>query len=403
MLTRTILVSMVLMTHFLGAQVQGGQNQNSNSAAQQQEPTTIQKDTIAVDELEIREEKAVSGRKKLKASSYERSAAPQIESAVTGTETVVMDASAGFEQSKNMSTQQRVQRTPTSAQQKAMDEAVSSLEKSAPNSFEYHYYKYVAGNYDVSLIDHLNKAEALRPNNTDVQVQKVAYHHIKKEKIKTKEYLNKLVSSKRLDDKLKYYAEDLLLSVPKNGTLLTHGFDDTYSVLYTQLKFNVRSDVRVISLDMMQSELYRNTLKSEGYSIPSRKTVDVTFFKEFLAKNESRSVAISLTTPKEYFKPIQGNLYLTGLVFEYHSADYDNLHRNQTLWDKKLKKYPVENATDDKMKELSSNYLPMLLVLYKHYKANGEAAKLEEVEDALSKVSVQCGKYETVKRLKDSY
>lgn len=387
----------------MGAQVQGGQNQNTNNTTIQQDPATYQADTVVIEELEISKDKSAPGRKKLKASSYERSAAPQTESIEAPAQTVVMDASAGFEQSKSMSSSQRIQRTPTGAQQKAMDDAVKSLENSAPNSFEYHYYKYVAGNYNVSLIDHLNKAEAIRPNNTDVQIQKAAYYHIKKNSSKTKEYLNKLVTSKRLDDKLKFYAEDLLLSVPKNGTLVTHGFDDTYSVLYTQLKFSVRTDVRVISLDMIQSEEYRNTLKAEGYVIPSRTTVDVSFFKEFVSKNESKNIAVSLTTPKEYFKPIQGSLYLTGLVFEYHSSDYDNLHQNQTLWEKKLKKYPVEKATDEKLKELSSNYLPMLLVLYKHYKSSGETDKLESVDSALTKVSVQCGKYETVKRLKDSY
>ncbi|MFZ9027890.1 MAG: hypothetical protein ACO2Z9_02680 [Crocinitomicaceae bacterium] len=394
MLTRKILFGLFLLSSSVYGQVH--QNQNSN----QQEPS-VQKDTIVVlDELEIKSEKA--GRKKMKAASYERTAAPSKEVSVAK-DMEVQSASAGFVQSKNMAANQRVQRSPTTMQQQAMDDAVSSLEKTAPNSFEYHYYKYVAGNYDVSLIDHLDKAESIRPNNTDVHVQKAAYYHITKNDTKAKEYLSKLVAAKRLDGDLKYYAEDLLLSVPKNGTLLTHGFDDTYSALYTQLNFNVRSDVRVVSLDMLQSDEYRSKLKSEGYKLPNRKTVDISFFREFVAQNESKSIAVSLTTPKEYFKPIQGNLYLTGLVFEYHSSAYDNLHRNEKLWDKKLKKYPVNNSTNDKMKNLSSNYLPMLLVLYKHYKENGEQAKLESVEEAMTKVSVQCGKYETVKRLKDSY
>ncbi len=401
MLTRFIVVGFLSLCGFLNAQVQGGQNQISNSATPQQEPS-IQADTVVLDEMHIESESETTGRKKMKASSYERSA-PSSKEVSVAKDMEVKNASAGFLYNKNMSANQRVQRTPTKTQQQAMDDAVSSLEKTAPNSFEYHYYKYVAGNYDVSLIGHLDKAESIRPNNTDVQVQKTAYYHITKNDSKTKEYLSKLVSSKRLDDDLKYYAEDLLLSVPKNGTLLTHGFDDTYSVLYTQLKFNVRRDVRVISLDMLQSEEYRSNLKKEGFNLPQRTTVDISFFKEFVSQNEGKSIAISLTTPKEYFKPIQGNLYLTGLVFEYHSGDYDNVHRNESLWDKKLKKYPVDNAVNDKMKNLSSNYLPMLLVLYKHYKESGIQDKLEGVENAMTKVSVQCGKYETVKRLKDSY
>jgi hypothetical protein len=400
MLTRIIVVGFLSFSSLLNAQVKSVPNQNT--ASPQQEPA-LKKDTVVVlEELQVKPESVKSGRKKMKAASYERSATPSKEVSVVK-DMKVQKASAGFTQSKSMSSNQRVQRTPTAVQQQAMDDAVVSLEKTAPNSFEYHYYKYAAGNYDISLVEHLNKAEAIRPNNSDVQVQKAAYYHIIKDNSKAKEYLSKLVSSKRLDDDLKHYAEDLLLSVPKNGTLLTHGFDDTYSVLYTQLNFNVRSDVRVISLDMLQSDEYRSTLKDEGFKLPTGTTVDIAFFKEFVSQNESKSISVSLTTPKEYFKPIQGNLYLTGLLFEYHTGDFDNLHRNEILWDKKLKKYPVYNSTNDKMKNLSSNYLPMLLVLYKHYKENGEQDKLESIEGAMTKVSVQCGKYETVKRLKDSY
>lgn len=402
MIARILNIGFVLFSFVLTAQVQGGQNTVTNNASVPQEPT-MQQDSTVLNEVEIQSTgKKKSERPQARYKTLEKSAAVEMDKTVSS-EAVIMDASAGFEQSKGMASRQRIQRTPTVSQQRAMDEAVTSLEKSAPNSFEYHYYKYLAGNYDVSLIDDLDQAEKIRPNNADVQVQKVAYHHIKKENSKTKEYLNKLVASNRLNEKLKYYAEDLLLSVPKNGTLVTHGFDDTYSVLYAQLQLNVRTDVRVISLDMLQSEAYKETLKKEGYKFPSGSVIDVSFFSKFAAMNESKNIAVSLTTPKEYFKSIQGNLYLSGLVFEYHKEDYDNLHRNQTLWDKKLKKYAVNNATDDKLKELSSNYLPMLLLLYKNYKENGEQAKLEEIDSALSKVSVQCGKYETVKRLKDSY
>jgi hypothetical protein len=103
---------------------------------------------------------------------------------------------------------------------------------------------------------------------------------------------------------------------------------------------------------MLQSNEYRSTLKDEGFKLPTGTTVDIAFFKEFVSQNESKSISVSLTTAKEYFKPIQGNLYLTGLLFEYHTGDFDNLHQNEILWDKKLKKYPVYNSTNDKMKNL---------------------------------------------------
>ena len=57
----------------------------------------------------------------MKAASYERSAAPSKEVSVAK-DMEVQSASAGFVQSKNMSANQRVQRTPTAMQQQAMDD-----------------------------------------------------------------------------------------------------------------------------------------------------------------------------------------------------------------------------------------------------------------------------------------
>ena len=74
MLTRKILFGLFLLSSCVYGQVH--QNQNSN----QQDPS-LQKDTVVMlDELEIKSEKA--GRKKMKAASYERSAAPSKEVSV---------------------------------------------------------------------------------------------------------------------------------------------------------------------------------------------------------------------------------------------------------------------------------------------------------------------------------
>ena len=399
MLTRILVFVFLLLSVITIGQVKVIQNQNSSIP--QQEPT-IHYDTIDIlDDVPVNSGDE-SVKKKMKPASFNR--APESSEKVSITkDQEVQKISYDFSTSKNMSVEQRVQRTPTQSQQQSMDEAVQSLELTAPNSFEYHYYKFVSGNYDVSRVNHLDKAEKLRPNNTDVQIQKVAYHHIMKNDNETKDYLYKLVESKRLDEELKFYAEDLLLSVSRNGTLLTHGFDDTYSVLYTQLKFNVRKDVRVISMDMLQSDEYRTQLMNEGYKLPKGRIVDINFIGEFISKNASKKISISLTAPKEYFMQIQGDLYLSGLAFEYHSQAYDNLPRNERLWTNKLKKYPVYNSSNDKMRNLSSNYLPMLLILFEYYKKTEELEKLEIIDEALTKVSVQCDKYEMVKKLKGNY
>ncbi len=309
----------------------------------------------------------------------------------------------GFTYSKTQSTYQRTQRTPSVDQQKQMDDAVGYFESYAPNSFEHHYFKYVAGNYNTDLIEHLLKAEELRPNNSDVHKELAAYYIITNQNSKAKPYFEKLKNAKRLTNPVITYGKDILLSVPNNGVLITHGFDDTYAVWYDQQVNGVRKDVTLVSLDFMQSETYRANLKKDGFKIPQREVVDVSFLKQFCSMNKSKKLAISLTTPKEYFSPIQSLLFVTGLVFEYHQNDFSNFSRNEDLWNNLLNKTLVNNAVDSKSKQLSANYLPMLFQLRAVYLEQGEDEKMKEIDEWIDKIGIQCNKYNQVQKIKNAY
>jgi hypothetical protein len=312
--------------------------------------------------------------------------------------------SGTFSATKVQSSTQRTQRTPTPAQQQQMNVVVDALEESAPESFEFHYYKYIAGNYNVNLFDHLKKAEALKPNNSDVHIQMAGYYLIMNDTKNASAYLDKLVKSSRLSKEVIDYAEDVLKSVEQGGTLITHGTDDTYGTAYVQLNKKIRPDVRIISLDLLQSDKYRENLKANGFSIPESKVVNVQFLQLFCAKNSSRKISVSMTTPKEYLVGIQQNLFTVGLNFEYHTdLSFNNFSRNENLWNKELSRKLVNETANEKGKQLSSNYLPMLFVLRKVYEEKHETDKLKEVDRSIDKIAAQSNKYEQVQKLKKSY
>ena len=386
-------------------------------------------DSLAVTPVDKETEKVVLSKKKAKGAVRSRNAkleaVPAYEGAEMEDESVEMDAdmSVGsavqseqtiqsaqiqqatykFSASKGRASEQRLQRSPTLMQQMEMDQAVGTLEASAPNSFEYHYFKYVSGNYDVSLVSNLKAAEALRPNNADVHVQLAAYNIIKRNSDSAKVYVSQLIASGRLESNVLHYGEDILASVPNNWVLITHGFDDTYSVWKKQNIDGQRTDVKLISLDFLQSEYYRNKLKSDGFKLPQSQVVNVQYLNRFCELNSGKGLSISMTTPKEYFEPLKSKLYVTGLVFEYHEKEFNNFERNDDLWNKGLSKHLIDNATDEKSQQLSSNYLPMLLQLRKVYKQKEEIEKFKEVDAAVDKVGLQCKKYDQVQRLKKSY
>jgi hypothetical protein len=295
---------------------------------------------------------------------------------------------------------QRKQRSPSMEQQVEMDAAVEYFEINDPSSFEYNYFKYTAGNYDVSLYENLEVAESVRPNNSDVHVQMAGYFMIKDEQDSALIYINKLIESERLTNNVVEYAADVLRSVPEEGILITHGFDDSYGAYYAQRKNNIRPDVTLMSLDFMQSDYYRESLKDKGYELPESEVINVNFLNNFCLLNEEKNLSIALTTPKEYFKPMKGELFIVGLVFEYHK---DNFYSNDYLWNEQFTKEMIGNPIDEKGKQLSANYLPMLFYLRKVYEQRGEDDKREEVDRVTDQIGMQSNKYEQVQKVKAAY
>ena len=393
---------LLILFLLIGAAAMGQADKSEGKKKEAAEPAT---ESVApsLDGLEEKElEDARSGKNKTQ-SLKERYKKNPGRAEAKDADASVQNQANTFEFSKRRATVQRTQRSPSMDQQTEMNQVVDYFEQNAPNSFEYNYFKYVAGNYDVGLIDNLNAAEELRPNNSDVHVQKAAYHIIIEDYSNAKKYLSKLIDEQRLNQNLFPYAEDILISTPHNGTLITHGFDDTYSIWYVQQVKGVRRDVTLVSLDFLQSSKYRSKLISDGYKMPNGEVIDVSYFAKFCQNNSKKNLVVSMTTPKEYVKPVMSNMYVTGVVFAYKTSEFDNFPMNENLWNSELNKSITKDAKDQKTRQLSSNYLPMLFQMRKVYNEQSEASKVKEIDKYIDNIGVQCKKYDKVQGLKQAY
>lgn len=397
----------ILFLFFLSAfQLAFSQVESTNSAPKKdsiEEKESISNDKDLDDNKSVLESEIGTKKKAERLRSYKAMEAEPLSSGAVAKEQKIQTELTNFSYYESQSQTQTQQRSPTKFQQTQMNNAVSYFETNAPESFECHYYKYLSGNYNTDLFPHLQAAEKLRPNNADVQVQMAAYYMINNSKIEALNYLDKLVENKRLVQSVIVYGEDVLISVPANGILITHGFDDTYGVWYAQMKNGVRNDVTVISLDLLQSSKYVEMLKAKGLLFPNTNVIDVAFLNQFCSMNVAENLNISLTTPKEYFKPILSNVYLSGLVFEYKTSVYDNFWRNEKLWNDELKKKLVDNSIDEKGRVLSSNYLPMLFQMRKVYYQMGKTEKVKEMDAAIDKIGAQANRYQQVQNMKSAY
>jgi hypothetical protein len=302
--------------------------------------------------------------------------------------------------------EQRTQRNPSVQDQLKMDEEVDLLDQLAPESFENNLYQYVAGNYDVTRINYLKKAEALNPQDKEVISQLTAHYLCMNDNVMALSYLKNWKKGLPTDQLDVVYATDVLLSVEENGVLIVHGIMDTYSALWQQLHNATRPDVQIISLELLQSQSYRNWLAEKGYSFPQSAIVDKAFLTQFCKMNGKRSISLAMTIPKEYLSGMTFQLFAVGLTFEYSDrTDYDNFYRNELLWNSKLRKDLINeleksNATYSNKDQLVANYLPMLLQLRQVYVQKNEVNRIKEIDVVLDEIGKSTGKSELIEKIK---
>lgn len=364
-------------------------NTVTNEAPSVAEPKALEEEAEEVQEVKIESQK--------KAKALKVQDKKEVESVTRSEDSYVKTKSEAelkqdaFMYSSEEARMQRTQRTPSAARQATMDETVGYFEKKSPESFEYHYFKYVGGNYDVNLREHLIQAEKLRPENSDVHIQLAALYEIEAQKDLQKDYLVKLANSGRLANSSILYSEDVLLSAGNRKFVIAHAMEDALALWYQQSVNGSKSDLTIISLDLLQSDVYRKNLKSKGLLLPNSQLVDAAYLHSFLKMNAIHQPLLSMTIPKEYFTGIADKLYVNGLTFIYSEVPITE-DSNEKLWNSTLKKHLTKNAKDEKGKQLSANYLPMLITLKDNYEKAEDKAKVKEIDAVITHVVTQCRK-----------
>ncbi len=251
--------------------------------------------------------------------------------------------------------------------QEELDRIVSVLEENAPNSYEYHLVKYINGNYDVSLKEHLFKAYELKPDEREVKREIFGYYVLIGDAAKQKEFA-KLIESTYSKNTLNYFK--LLAANPKMKILFLSGEADAYPLMVLQRLGKVRSTIHLINLDFLVNEKYRiSTQKKIGMSNVRFHGQENMFINTALSKLMSEAY-ISTTISQRYIRESADNCYLTGLHYQYHCpdqvAELTDFWKNGQL---NLNALVLNSSTE---KRLYSNFLPPLLTLYKIKIESGE-------------------------------
>jgi hypothetical protein len=251
--------------------------------------------------------------------------------------------------------------------QKELDRLVTVLEENAPNSYEYYLVKYINGNYDVALKDHLLKAYDLKPDTREVKREMFGYYSLIGNKTKQKEFA-KLIEPSYSKNTLNYY--QLLAANPKVKTLFLSGEADAYPILVLQSLGKVRSNIHIVNLDFLVNEGYRlEAQKKIRMSNVSFLGQESTFIKKALSALMAEAY-ISTTLSQRYISGLADNAYLTGLHYQYNCPN--QVEELTKFWKDGQQNLKTLSLNSRAEKALYSNFLPPLLTLYKIKLATGE-------------------------------
>lgn len=287
--------------------------------------------------------------------------------------------SNSFQATKMAASKQRTQRSPTTEQQQQMDVTVEQMQAIAPNSPTTLNAFYQAGNYNVQRENALHQSYEIAPGLPETEQLLVANSIVKGDTNKAMKHLQSLRFKNIINDEEMNYSNDLLNSAEGNDILITHGFADTYASYLNQIK-SKKLSLDVVSLDLLQSENYRELLTKKGYSFPSSSIIDVGFLSNFCQLNYQKKIALSMTIPNEYLKPISDNISVYGLVFEYRpNQNFQTMENLENLYFSRLNKTVFKLQSPEAI-GLSKNYLPTNLLLQEYYKSTNQTAKAKKMQ-----------------------
>ena len=283
----------------------------------------------------------------------------------------------------------------TTAKQAELDVMVSEMEEQVPTSAEFHYVKYVNGNYDVSKVDHLHKAYQLSDNKTELYDDYIAYYELTQNESKKTEFCSKLYKSKSVPVGVMDYNYNVLMSLEKNSVLFVNGSDDTYPIWIHQNVKNVRKDVTILNVDLLGVDAYRDKkLKALGVTSKVSYNSDrIGFIKSIAKENPSKPIYFALTLTPDAIQGVKEHLFLTGLALKYSPKAIDNIPLLKKNWENSFQVASLDKAqTNSLVKKMNNNYILPLMLLSMSYKAQGNTEQSMRLKTLALKIAKEGGK-----------
>ncbi len=272
--------------------------------------------------------------------------------------------------------------------------------KAKQSAFNLNYSLYLKSSTANKNYTALLTAYSLDSSNSELYFELAKYYEITNNKKSKKVFCSKLKSTK-LSPALKEYAYNTLMSVEKNGILVTYGENDTYPIWVLQTLENVRTDVKVLNYDLLVNSSYRKRIQKElGLRFSRSYSQNINILIDVAEKNTSKPVYYSLTISHLVLKKLKNKLYPTGLALKYSKKKFDNISVLKTNWETKFRKSKMLSSRNmESDRKMHLNYVLPLLQLSEFYKNSNLTLEYQQTNNVILMLGKRANKLNQVKAL----
>jgi len=289
---------------------------------------------------------------------------------------------------------------------------LKDMSSTIPNTYEYWLAKGWYDAFHKEAYDALLKAYNLNPEQPDGYGLMQLYSEFTLDEANRVKFSKGLYTKAQVSPALLNYSYNVLMSLEPDAVLITEGEGTTTPLFVLQDALQVRPDVVILNLEMLNHSDYVQRKFAQAGLSPiaidnSILSKSAWICSQLPGANQNKKFYYALTVGRDNIQPLKEFLYVVGLASVHSPNSIDNVSQIKDNLEKKfMLDYLQVNfngeADSDAGRAFSSNYLLPMILVYEAYQQEGQLEKAKSLRAIMEKVATDTGKKEMIRHYLDA-
>ena len=263
-----------------------------------------------------------------------------------------------------------------------------ALEKAIPQSFEAYFARHaVSGD-----VEALRQAYDLAPERYETYADLIWHYTETFNTKQVRQLCAQWLASGEYSNGFLHWNYNALIGLEERAILLTQGDNYTLPLWLLQYGKNLRTDVQVLSLELLQEPAYRKKV-FEQLGWPALLSNEAPDIVRHLSQHcRSRALYFGVSVSKNITQDYQEDLYIMGLAFRHSTQGLDNLQELAVIYEQLflldyLKTDLQHDPSEALVQKANVNYLPAFLLLYDYYQTQNNPNEANKIKRLSLKIA----------------